>query len=123
MANEITLSASLSYLDSVGVKDALAVLNLAVSVGTKKIIHQALSVATSETTITLGGVTSPGYSIFVNRDPTNYVELKVAASGAVFAKMLAGEVCGPIRLGSGAQAPVAIANTAACVMDYILCMT
>lgn len=122
MASEITLSAAIAYLDSVGVKDGLSIANLIVSVATKKIIHQAISVAITDTVITLGGVTSPGYSMFVNRDPTNIINLKVASGSTIFATMNPGEFA-LLRLGSGAQVPNAIALVAPCVMDYLLCMT
>lgn len=77
-------------------------------------------VATSEGAINLGGVSSVGWFLVKNLDPTNYVELKTGTGGVVFAKLLPdtnsdgnGGVA-LLYLGSGAQAPYAIANSNAC---------
>lgn len=92
------------------------------SISTKKFTWAKQNIATSEEAINLGEATAPGYAIFINRDATNYIELKVATSGAIFAKLKAGECC-LLRLGSGAQVPYAIANTAACQLEYLILIT
>lgn len=89
---------------------------------TKQFIHAKQSIGTSEEAIVLGENTSPGWAFFINRDSTNYVELRVATGGAKFTKLKPGEFC-LLRLGSGAQAPFAIADTAACVLEYLICST
>lgn len=122
MANELTLNGSLAYADSEGSDISLAISALLASVATKKFIHGKQNIGITEEAIVLGEVTSPGWSIFINRDVTNFIELRVATGGAKFAKLLPGEFwCG--RLGSGAQAPFAISDTGACQLEYLLIMT
>lgn len=122
MANEITLSASLQYADSEDADVTAEISELLATVATKKFIKYKQNISTSEEALTLGEVTSPGWAFFINRDATNFVNLKVATSGAIFAKLLPGEfAC--LRLGSGAQAPYAIADTSACQLEVLLCMT
>ena len=125
MADEIEVSGSLQYTDSNDpeVVEMLAFAGIKADVTTAKFIKGKQSIGTSEEAIALGECTSPGWAIFRNIDPTNYIEIKTGTSGTIFAKMLHGEGCGPIRLGSGAQAPYAIANTAACMMHYLIIQT
>lgn len=120
MSNEITLDADLTYSDSEGTAVSLGVIAKTVTVTTKIVSRLKQNIGITEEAIKLGEVSSIGYAIFVNRDTTNYVELKVAASGAIFAKMFPGEMAF-LRLGSGAQVPVGIANTAPVQLDILLC--
>ena len=122
MADEITASASIGYEDSEGADELLAVSEKLATVASKKYIKAKQNIGTSEEAITLGEVTSPGWGVFINRDATNFINLKVATGGAIFAKLLPGEfAC--LRLGSGAQAPFAIADTGACQMEYFIAQT
>ena len=123
MADECTLTAKLEYSDSEDTEVSLLLEDFLSSVATKKVIRGKVSVGTSEEAIPLGEATSPGWFMAINRDETNYVEIKTATGGTIFAKMKAGEPCGPIRLGSGAQVPYWIANTAACQVDYLIIQT
>lgn len=118
MANEAYISASLSFLSGSTRRD-LSVWSKAADVATKVLVYSQQSIATSETTIDLGSISALGLCLLVNRDSTNYIEIKTAASGTIIAKMLAGEPC-LFRIGSGITAPVAIANTAACLLDILL---
>lgn len=126
MANELTMSLSMSYEDSEGTSESLSLANIIKSVSSKIIAHHKQNIGTSEEAVNLGPVSAPGYAILVNRDETNYIELKVATSGAIFAKLdpdTAGDGTGGfafLKLGSGAQAPFAIANTAACQLEVFL---
>jgi hypothetical protein len=123
VANEITPTASLTYADSENADVSLTPLaTLVATVASKKFIHNKQNIGTAEEAVVLGEVTTPGWAIFINRDLTNFIELRVATGGAKFAKLLPGEFwCG--RLGSGAQAPFAIADTGACQMEYLICNT
>lgn len=129
MANELTLSGSLSYEDSEGTEESLSMANVIKSVVTKRIVHLKQNVGTSEEAINLGDVSAPGYAIFINRDETNFISLKVATGGAIFARLdadTAGDGTGGfaiLKLGSGAQVPYAIADTAACQMEVLICST
>ena len=122
MSNEITATGILEYEDSEDASETLSISDLIASVATKKYIKGKQAIGTSEEAITLGEVTSPGWAIFINRDETNFINLKVATGGAIFAKLKAGEFA-ILRLGSGAQAPYAIADTAACQLEYFIAMT
>ncbi len=126
MANELTMSAAISYEDDSFTDEGLSLEEVVKSVTTKKFIKHKQSVGTSEEAIVLGEVTTPGYAFFINRDPTNYIELKVATGGAIFARLdpdtnqdgKGGFAF--LKLGSGAAAPYAMANTAACLMEYFV---
>lgn len=121
MADEITANGSLRYKDNSDSDETLSIEDLLADVTTKKYVKHKQSIGTSEEAITLGEVTSPGWAIFINRDTVNFIELRVATGGAKFAKLKAGEFC-ILRLGSGAQAPYAIADTAACLLEYFIAM-
>lgn len=126
MANEVTVGGSLKYSAS-EVEVSRSFSNIIKSIaGTKRFTHTVQSVGTSEEAIDLGDVSTPGWAVFRNLDQTNYIELKVATGGAIFAKLVPdsdGDGKGGIavlQLGSGATAPFAIANTAACNMEIFI---
>ena len=80
-----------------------------------------VSVPTTAAGTALGvtGLTTAGWSYFVNVDTTNYVELGIQQGGVFypFAKLKPGEP-GVIRLGT--NTPYARANTAAAVLEYTI---
>ena len=126
MANELTMSGSLSYEDSTGTAKSLAFTSVIKSVVTKRVTEIKQNVGITEEAINLGDVSSPAYAMFINRDETNFIELKVATSGAIFAKLdpdTNGDGKGGfafLKLGSGAQVPFAIADTAPCDMETLI---
>lgn len=120
MAQEITLSASLAYSDSEGTSDSLAVSALQVSVTTKRVTKLKQNVGITEEPINLGDVSSVGFVMFVNRDATNFIQIKTSSGGIICGKLLPGESYGPARLASGMQGPYAIADTAPCQMDVFV---
>lgn len=120
MAQELTLSGSLSYSDSEGTEDSLSISELMASVATKRLLHAKQSIPTSEIAIELGDLSSLGWAIFVNRDATNYIEIKTATGGDIFAKLKPG-CFALLPLGSGAQAPYAIATGSSCQLEIIIC--
>lgn len=121
MANELTINASMEYLDSEEVSASLSVVDKLVTVTTKKPIRNRQTITTSEVAINLGGLASIGWVMFKNLDSTNYIEIKTGTAGTIIGKMLAGETYGPVRIGSGITAPFAIANTASCDMEIMMC--
>lgn len=129
MADEITISVSMSYEDSENTSVSMSITEALFSVATKRVNRIKMNVAITEEAIPLGDVTAPGYALFVNRDPTNFINLKVATGGAIFAKLTPdADSDGKggmalLRLGSGAQAPYAIADTATCQMDVFIIAT
>lgn len=119
MANEFTLNASIAYADSEDTEAELAIIDFLASISSKKYTKLKMTVGITEEVIPLGEATAPGWAMFINRDPTNFIELRVATSGAKFAKLKPGEFA-LLRLGSGAQVPYAIADTDVCQMEYLI---
>lgn len=119
LSNELNLSAAIIYEDSDGTSDDLAISNLIDSVTDKKFIKTSITVGITEEVIPLGEVIEPGWAFFINRDPTNYIDLRVATGGAKFTRLYPGRFA-MLPLGPGAQVPYAIANLAACKMDYLI---
>ncbi len=119
MANELTLTAALEYVDSESASLGMVVRDLVASVATKKYVLLKQNIGITEEALKLGELTSLGWAFFVNRDITNFVELRVATSSTKFCKMLAGEPA-LFRFGSGITSPYAIADTAACQLEYLL---
>ena len=122
MANTATVSVNLSYTDGSG-SEELGISDIEVTLTNAGFTRIRQSIATSETAINLAGLSGPGLAVFINRDATNYVELKVATGGAIFGKLNAGGMPALLQLGSGAQAPYAIANSAACIIDVFVLRT
>jgi hypothetical protein len=119
VASELDITATIGYEDSEGdTHPAFGVADLSVTVATKKFVQGKISVGTSEEAIPLGEVTSLGFAVFVNRDTTNYVEIRSAAGASNdIIKLKAGEPA-LFRFGSDVSAPYIIANTAACQVSY-----
>jgi len=121
VSDELTLNATLAYDDGVD-EVTMQIVDRFVTLGTLKFTKLRQSIGTSEEALQLGEVTSPGWLFLINRDATNYVDVKVATSGAIFARLHpdtdsdgTGGFC-LLYLGTGAQAPFLIANTAACIV-------
>ena len=117
MANEITISANLSFSKGL-VEPASKAISLSVTVsGTDYVkMTQTIGFAAAEA-INLGDITTPGYILISNLDTTNYVTLRDGAGGADVVKLKAGEAA---LFRVGASALYALANTAACVVEYLL---
>ncbi len=120
MASEVTFGMSLAYDDTV-TSESLAVSGLVFNSAGKRVFKNTQTIPTSEVAINLGGITNIGSWMIKNLDQTNYVELKVATSGAIRDKLAAdtagtgkGGCAGGTCMGSGSQVPYAIANTASC---------
>ena len=79
-------------------------------------IAKVQSVATSDTTVDIGGIGTPGYFVAKNLDATNYVTLGTDGTN-YFDQLKAGEIM--VKRWNGA-AIHAKANTAACLLEYLL---
>ncbi len=124
MANEITVNASLAYVDSEGANVSLECPDdLQQSVSTKRYTCLKQLIGTSATALSLGTVSSLGYVILINRDPLHYVDLMVSSSGAIFGRLNANGGTAMLQLGSGSQVPYAIAQTASCQIEGLLVST
>lgn len=122
MTPGVTLSATIAYEDLYSQPTPLFVTDLFAAVGVTQFVQNKQLIATSVTALELGGVTTPGWFLAINRDPVNYVEGEVSSGGAKFSKLFPGEFCF-LRLGSGAQSPYFIANTASILLEYFLANT
>lgn len=120
MAQEITFGYSLTVYKPSVMAQALnrAVAEQRITMTGTTLVYGTMSVATSATAVPMGQVTAPGWCWFHNLDPTNYLTIRNGSGGADLLQLLAGESfwC---RLISTA-APYAVANTAACGLEYIL---
>lgn len=119
MAQELFLSIDLRFSKS-GRKVTSAgfdAQDLLLTVNGTDYIHRTQSIATSATALNLGSIGTPGYCIVKNKDGTNYVTIRSGASGADVIKLKAGEVAS-FRLAT--STPYAIANGAACEIEYII---
>lgn len=124
MADELSISGRLAYSDDDGLQSELEVNAWPVTLATPRSIHAKMNVTTGEVVVPLGPVVAPTWAMFRNLDldsSTYYIELRVGTGGAKFAKLLPGETAGPFRLGSGAQAPYAIATGGTVEMEYLVC--
>lgn len=70
------------------------------------------------TTIPLGTVTQPHWAYFLNTDPNNYLTIQNGGGGTPFLRLYAGEG-GAFPLDTACN-PYGIANTAACLLEYLI---
>ncbi len=119
MANEVTISASLGYSDGDDVDVSVAVQNQQRTPTTKRPLKTIQAIGTAEEALQVGDGASFGDLWVRNLDATNFVNVKVATGGAICAKLLPGRFM-LIPLGSGMQAPFAIADTAACNVEIMV---
>lgn len=117
MAAEITASGSLE-LDNGTITDILSVSGLRFDFSGTKFTHHVQSIGTSEEAIDLGEITTLGWVMLVNRDNTNYVEVRSGAGASNdIIKLPAKGGFAVFHFGSDITAPFAIANTAACLVE------
>lgn len=119
MANELTMSASLNFADSEDTDETLAALEKVLSISTKLYNKCKHNVGTSEEAMKLGEVASLGYCLIINRDSTNFVEVRAATGGTKIIKVRAGKVA-LFEFGSGVTAPYIIADTNPCQTEYMI---
>lgn len=115
MANELTLRASLSFSKS-GAQVQRSE-GITVSVTGDAFTHETQSVGTSEEQLAQGAdLGTPGYVLVINHDTTNYVEVG-STTGVYDIKLLAGEFA---LYRHNSATVYAKANTAACLVEYII---
>ena len=120
MANELTLSASVSYEKGNVEEISRAISSLLATVSGSGFIHNVQAIGTSEEALNLAAVTiAGGWAFLKNLDDTNYLEVRsgTGASNDII-RLNAGEFA-LLRWGSDITAPYAIANTAECLLEYI----
>jgi hypothetical protein len=127
MANELTLSASVSYVDPDGSEFSVVIENLLKSIATKVFARNKVTVGTSEEAIPFGDIAAPfGYALLLNWDQTNYVEVRMA-SGASNDNICLDPASTDgvpgfaiFKFGSDVTAPYWIANTSSCRCEAII---
>lgn len=111
MSNELSVTAKLNF--SKGGAKVTKAASVSIDVTGDAFSHEIQSIPTSNTALVEGAaVGTPGYYWIKNLDATNYVTIGLTASYAI--KLLPGEVC----LFRAAGAIFALANTAACLVEY-----
>lgn len=121
MANEIQVTAQLQYTNAAkNIAQKLLQLTAAQFniTGTNYNAGTA-TVSTSAAIIPLGALASIGWCIFKNNDATNYVQLKTATGGTVFAQLQPGEIA-LFRFDPTVTAPAWVAHTASCEVEYLM---
>ena len=115
MSNELTLSISLSFTKGDTALDFdLGPTRFDVS-GSKAMKHRQ-EIGTSEEAILLGDAGVGGYFVGVNRDSTNFMEIRPGSGEEDLIRMEPGDFC-CFRIADDAT-PYAIADTAACELEY-----
>jgi hypothetical protein len=120
VADEIEIAASFSYAkDDAEFSKVIAALQATVS-GDNFIHHKQL-VGTSEEALVLGEVSGGlGWALFRNLDATNYLEIRSGTgAGNDIIKIPAGKFA-LFHFGSDITAPYAVANSAACLLEYFI---
>jgi hypothetical protein len=121
MSRELFANVTLAYNDGVSQPVWLQIANFYANVATKVAFRGQQSIGITDTLLDFGSVVVFGYWVLVNLDPTNYVDLKVEAGGTIIARLdpAGGFIAG--KIGSGITAPAALANTAPCILDMLIC--
>lgn len=121
MADELTATGALYYRDSNGVEQSLAVIADLIDVANKKTTRLQQNIGLVEEALQLGEITLTGSIVMiVNRDTTNFVEIKSGTGGLVIAKLTAERRFLILPVGSSITAPYAIADTGACLIDILI---
>jgi hypothetical protein len=123
MANEIQVSASLTYTNATAgvpiAKLLAAAFNASIVGKNYQSATQVIPTTVGGTAINLGALTSLGLFCIVNRDSANYLSLLNAVSGTALLRLLPGE-CVLGRFDPSVTAPAALAHTASVLMEYLI---
>lgn len=116
MADEITVRVGLSFSKS-GDSETWNPPTFTVDMAGLDSAKLTQTIGTSEEALNIGDITTAGYILIENTDATNYVEIRAGSGAADVVKIKAGEFA-LFRLAS--STPYAIADTASCVVKYLL---
>ncbi len=116
MANEITISASLSF--SKGGKTASAGRSgLQDDMTGSNYFQGTQTIGTSEEALNKGDIGTPGYIWVRNLDATNFVEIRAGSSAADVVKLMPGKMA---LFYLASSTPYAIADSGACEIEYLI---
>jgi hypothetical protein len=119
MANEGTIAASLA-LNKSGTSISLPLGPLSFTVSGTGYTQDRISVGITEQTFTNINTTAGGYCLVINRDATNYVQIRRATGQSATIRILPGEFA-LFRLdASSASVPYIIANAAPCDCELLV---
>ena len=121
MADEMQMSFAMrGLLTTMGDAHGMSVVGQLLSQVTSnaKMIAGVISVATTATVIPVGGVTAPHLAGFYNDDSTNFVKIRNGSSGADVLRIPAGKKICVLLEPTGTY--YAIADTAACLLHYVI---
>lgn len=116
MANEITIQLGLRFSKGGNSASKTPTALLRDMTGADY-VELTQTVGTSAEALDLGDITTAGYIWIKNTDATNFVEIRDGSGGADVVKLLAGDEA-VFRLAT--STPYAIADTASCVVKYLL---
>lgn len=118
MSDELTLRASLSFeKGSTVIELAMGSTTFDVS-GTNGLKNRQSIGFAAEEAVLVGDVAAGGYFLGVNRDPTNFIELRPGSGLADMIRLEPGDFC-LFRLTDDATL-YALADTAACDLEYAI---
>lgn len=121
MANEISMTASLSV--AAGSSSITQSTSKQATQTTPGAVQRRQTVTTSDTAVTLTGVTTPRVIQITNMDATNYIDIGPESGGAIIAliRLKAGETCVfPIKPSVVIRAQ---ANTASVTIEMLIAET
>jgi len=118
MADELTLRVSLSFTKD-GTTAELALPPTTYDVAGTKPLKNRQEIGITEEALLLGDAGVGGFLFAINRDDTNYIEIRPGTGVADLIRLEPGDPC-LIRITDDATAPFAIADTAACELEYVL---
>lgn len=119
MANEITLSINITFAKGGSEESFRAADAMKIDVTGSRFMHNRQEIGTSEEAIDIGDVSTGGYFVAVNRDVTNFVEIRSGTGTTDVVKLKAGEACA-FRMSADSNAPFALADTAPVELEYLL---
>lgn len=123
MANEINVTTVLSYTNAAQniPLTTLQAYQVAFNIAGKNfsMLTEVVPTTAGGTAIPISNLSSLGFAIFINRDPTNYVQLLSAVSGTVFARINPGETA-LLRFDPAITAPAWLAHTTSVLVQALI---
>lgn len=117
MADEITLTAKLRFENDSTLAE-LVESALSRTVAGTKYVKNTQEIGTSEEAIELADTGVGGYLLGINRDDTNFMQIRSVSGDTDLVRLEPGDVC-LFRVDDGAT-PFGIADTAAVEFEYLL---
>lgn len=116
MADEVTGIATMQFAKG-NVSALKRTLSFSVDVSGDKYVSNVQEIGTSEEALEVGDVATAGWMWGRNLDSTNFIKLRMGSGAADLVKVKAGE---PFLFRLAGNTPYAIADTAACDLEYTI---